>query len=137
AVMNSATFDWCTRRKLNGIDLTQTIIRQVPVPPAERWRGKVTFQGVTASLADHVVHRVCSLLRDDARLEEFCASLCDTAAAPWDRRPARPREIDLLVAHAYELHEDDVGMLHATAWSDLRSDEIARLTSPSHQPVSA
>ena len=71
AIFNSSTFNRILRLKMSGIDLTQSVIRQVPVPPRNRYSVKVLYQGKKDTLASHIIKRVAILLSDDARLDDF------------------------------------------------------------------
>jgi SAM-dependent methyltransferase len=137
AVMNSRVFDYMVRRKLNGIDLTATVIRQIPVPAKERWDARIRFQGERASLGRHVERRVCALLRDDARLEGFCAGIFSEPAARPEERRARQREIDLLIAWAYSIGPAQLRFMCLDFAEDLSKDETEWLAADSNWPIAA
>ena len=45
ALFNSKVFDFFVRLKMGGIDLTQSVVRQIPVPFREAWNSMVTLHG--------------------------------------------------------------------------------------------
>jgi hypothetical protein len=137
AVMNSRVFDYMVRRKLNGIDLTATVIRQIPVPPSARWEERIRFQGERASLGHHVDRRVCALLRDDARLAGFCAGLSSEPAARPDERRDRQRELDLLIAWAYAIAPAQLRSMCRDFGEELSDAEIEWLAADSNWPIAA
>jgi hypothetical protein len=123
AVMNSLVFDWLVRHKLNGIDLTQKVLRQVSVPAPQRWSIVLDFEGRSATLARHVSTRVASLLADDARLQGLTAGL--GVLAPTDQRRVVQRQLDRLVALAYGVDASLLSRIASDFEADLTSAEIA------------
>lgn len=60
ALFNSKVFDFFVRLKMGGIDLTQSVVRQIPVPFREAWNSMVTLHGVdyTALVAVRALERL-------------------------------------------------------------------------------
>lgn len=54
ALFNSKVFDFFVRLKMGGIDLTQSVVRQIPVPFREAWNSMVTLDGVDYTALDAV-----------------------------------------------------------------------------------
>lgn len=54
ALLNSKVFDFFVRLKMGGIDLTQSVVRQIPVPFREAWNSMVTLHGVDYTALDAV-----------------------------------------------------------------------------------
>ena len=54
ALFNSKVFDFFVRLKVGGIDLTQSVVRQIPVPFREAWNSMVTLHGVDYTALDAV-----------------------------------------------------------------------------------
>lgn len=65
-LFNSMAFDHLVRLMIPGIDLTQAVIRQVPVPSDATLSGKLRFLGIDDTLEEHIVSRVRRLLRHEA-----------------------------------------------------------------------
>jgi hypothetical protein len=45
-----------------GIDLTQSVIRQMPVPKPSTYDEQIEYLGVEQSLETHILSRVCAIL---------------------------------------------------------------------------
>lgn len=54
ALFNSKVFDFFVRLKMGGIDLTQSVVRQIPVPFREAWNSMITLHGVDYTALDAV-----------------------------------------------------------------------------------
>ena len=63
-IFNSSTFDKILRMKLCGIDLTQKIIKQMPVPSKESLMRIINFKGTSSTIHDHLIARVRNLLAE-------------------------------------------------------------------------
>jgi len=113
AIMNSKTFDFAIRNKLAGIDLTQSVINQAPVPLVAYWNDLVAFEGHTEALWRHVVWRVYALLQGDSRLRNFLAELDKPTMRLMQSRDELRREIDDLVSMAYCLTKNESKLVEA------------------------
>lgn len=134
AVLNSLPFDFSVRRKLNGIDLTQTVLRQVSVPPRSVWGEIVEFGGQEAPRGDLVAERVRALLADDVRLESFCADLPSLSSTLSPSHRQLQRDVDLLVADAYGITPETLAWIAEDFAADLTLEETDRLSDPSEWP---
>ncbi|MFG1486150.1 N-6 DNA methylase [Halobacteriovorax sp. RZ-1] len=99
AVFNSIPFDYIVRSKLNGIDLTQTVIKQTTFPDYNRLKSVVFFDGLSASLKNHICARSYLLSKNDCDIENvYPSTLIDSIS----RNPSRLRQdLDILVSFAY------------------------------------
>ena len=69
-IFNSLVFDYITKCKLSGIDLTQTIINQIPIPSLSKAQGcYITIGGVRNSIDKWLLQIAKLLLMDDKRLD--------------------------------------------------------------------
>lgn len=78
-LFNSMAFDYLVRLTIPGIDLTQSVIRQVPVPDEATLDSRVTFLGDENTLEEHILSRVRRLLR---HAPETVALVDGVGAAP-------------------------------------------------------
>lgn len=94
SIFNSAIFDDILRMKLCGIDLTQKIIKQMPVPSRNRLADVINYNGTSAPIRDHLIHRARHLLRNvfDEDASGFTENDRDIMA-----------DIDRIVAIAYNV----------------------------------
>lgn len=67
AVFNSAIFDYLVSLKLSNIDLTQAIIKQIPVPNREKFDVRIEFMGQLDTIKEHINKRVLGLYKNDER----------------------------------------------------------------------
>jgi len=74
-LFNSVVFDFILKKKLSGIDLTQSVINQMPVPSIEQTKSMISFNGSKATTKQHVTLFVFSLLQNDIRLHPLFESL--------------------------------------------------------------
>ena len=129
-MFNSLIFDYLAKAKLNGIDLTKTIITQIPVPPLEQYNNVVIFKGEQGSLGDHIIKRVCALLSNDVRLDNY---MIDLELPGYKRqildgreRIIVQREIDVLIGKAYRI-EREVFEFVKSAFQNLPGELLAPL----------
>ena len=68
-LFNSEIFDFVLKNKLNGIDLTRSVIEQTPIPSRERMQNTYINLGDSKFKAvELVIISVCNLLKKDTRL---------------------------------------------------------------------
>lgn len=106
ALFNSVVFDYIVRLKMAGLDLTQTIIKQIPVPDTKLFEKELVYMGEKATIEKHINSRIRMLYASDRRLDDFFA---DVDIYPIKRDVFRKQliaEIDRLVALIYEIKED-------------------------------
>ncbi len=104
ALFNSIVFDYFVRLKLSSIDLTQSIIKQIPVPEIMNFEKVILFKNVTKSIKHHIFDRVYTLLHDDERLEELFGDISYNPIALYDKVLDKKKvmsEIDSLVSKSY------------------------------------
>jgi len=108
ALFNSIPFDYFVRLKLSGIDLTQNIINQIPVPPLSAYEKEIEFLGVYDSIKHHIFNRVYALYRNEDRLKAlFELSGYSFSIEGFDKpKKELMNELDILVAEAYGIPSD-------------------------------
>ena len=107
ALFNSCIFDYLVRLKLNGIDLTQAIIKQIPVPNRLSFNRVICFENIIDSLENHILRRVAFLYNNDIKLKElFDHILVDSENLKSDMTKREVElQLDYLVSIAYELEK--------------------------------
>ncbi|WP_446898809.1 Eco57I restriction-modification methylase domain-containing protein [Clostridium sp. LBM24168] len=106
ALFNSIVFDYFVRLKLSGIDLTQSVIKQIPVPEVIDFEKIILFKNVTKSIKYHIFDRVYTLLHDDERLEGLFSDISYKPIIVYDRFIDKKKvmsEIDILVSKSYKI----------------------------------
>ena len=106
ALFNSIVFDYVVRLKMAGLDLTQTIIKQIPVPNVELYDSIIEFNGVTESISNHLIAHLRELYRDDHRFAEIFA--CYDTYDVNDDRKRIIANIDKLVAKLYSIDDNNL-----------------------------
>lgn len=126
ALFNSIIFDYMVRLKLNGIDLTQKILKQIAVPKKERFEEELLFLGVKSTLYQHIAVRVAWLLSDDERLHSFCQEIHPKEYPFYDATDRKRvlSEIDFLIAKAYKISDAVFKRIIKTFPSFYSSDEL-------------
>jgi hypothetical protein len=107
AIFNSIVFDYIVRLKMAGLDLTQTIIKQIPVPEDNRYEDIIVFDGVKAAVEDHINSRMSVLYASDSRMSELFME-ADTYALNSSNRKQILSELDRLVAILYQITREDL-----------------------------
>ena len=113
-LFNSVVFDFILKKKLSGIDLTQSVINQMPVPGIEQITNKVYFNGSLATVKEHISLLVFSLLKNDSRLSPLFEDLGLTnESSSSESRFEIVRKIDLLFMALYRLTDSDVKLVYS------------------------
>lgn len=108
-IFNSIVFDYIVKCKLNGIDLTQSVLNQTPIPPiAFAENITVTVNESTISIKD-LMHQICKLLlSSDARLKTLCDEFEVTESFLYEySREELFHLLDIIVAKLYNLTPDE------------------------------
>ena len=101
AIFNSVIFDYLVKLKLNGIDLTQTIIKQIPVPSRTSFKMRIEFKGKLCSIKEHVFERIVALYRNDIRLTSLCENISSSPSLEKDDDLIK-LELDYLLSIVYK-----------------------------------
>ncbi len=103
AIFNSVVFDYIVRLKMAGLDLTQTIVKQIPVPDAENFGKEICFMGKNGTIEKHINSRIKSLYLFDKRLKDIFNGIETYNIEELKTRKQIVAEIDKLVAVAYDI----------------------------------
>ncbi|WP_432712214.1 Eco57I restriction-modification methylase domain-containing protein [Pedobacter sp.] len=112
-LFNSVVFDFILKKKLSGIDLTQSLIKQIPVPRIEQITNNMIFNGSKATIKNHISSLVFSLLRNDARLSPLFENLELIDKVENQSKFEIVRRIDLLFMVLYKLSDPEVELVLA------------------------
>jgi len=110
-LFNSVVFDFILKKKLSGIDLTQSVINQIPVPKIEQTTQKIYFNGGEATIKHHISLLVFSLLRNDIRLNTLFKNLELQNEGRIEGKFETVRKIDLLFMVLYKLNDSEVELV--------------------------
>lgn len=73
ALFNSVVFDYIVRLKMAGLDLTQTIIKQIPIPDTKSFEKELVYMGET--IEKHINSRIRMLYASNQRLDNLFADV--------------------------------------------------------------
>lgn len=108
ALFNSIIFDYIVRLKMVGLDLTQTIIKQMPVPSEEKFRDKICFNGVECSVEKHIHSRIQKLYIDDYRMDSLFEGVDVYDISTDISKKKLIYEIDLLICGLYGIKTNEL-----------------------------
>jgi hypothetical protein len=106
-LFNSLPFDYFVRLKMPGIDLTQSVIKQIPVPCADKYEEYAIFNSRNEKVITHILSSVCHLIRKEERLQSLCNSVehltykIDTDISDVNIR----KSLDDIFSFAYQIDE--------------------------------
>lgn len=101
AVFNSVVFDYITRLKMAGLDLTQTMIKQIPMPDIAEFQKEILFTDRSARVETHINSRIRALYRSDERLEHLFDDMDTYDVEKSKSRKQIVAELDKLIAFVY------------------------------------
>ncbi len=99
-LFNSVIFDYIVKNKLNGIDLTQTIIKQIPIPSLDQSKD-IFLNG--NSIFNHLKSICYSFLIGDDRLAGLWKGLDNLEKRDSSNRTELFFELDVIIAKLYNL----------------------------------
>lgn len=123
ALFNSIVFDYIVRLKMVGLDLTQTIIKQIPVPEIEQYDGQVDYKGIVASYSKHILSRLKKLYQDDNRLSDIFSKY-ETYTVD-DNRRVLIAEIDQIIGLLYGLDNVSIKKMAYSFESFYSKEDVA------------
>lgn len=103
ALFNSKPFDYLVRLKMPGIDLTQSVIRQIPVPARSNYEVQVSYQQKTMELERHILNRVSALIAMEPMIATLAQDLEYEQHLPVTSKAVLERELDELFIIAFGL----------------------------------
>jgi len=109
-LFNSVVFDFILKKKLSGIDLTQSVINQMPVPYINKAIFEINFIGKKDTIKNHISFLVFSLLKNDNRLHPLFNDL-NLSSSLQESRFELIRKIDLLFILLYNLNDSEIELV--------------------------
>lgn len=105
ALFNSKVFDYFVRLKMAGIDLTQSVVRQVPVPCREVWKCTVNLHGIEYTALEAVKALEKILYRNESDLYDLWEGVPEIKDADRHYKTAADvrEEIDKIIFQLYGL----------------------------------
>ena len=113
ALFNSIIFDYIVRLKMAGLDLTQTIIKQIPVPKKEAYESVIVFQNKEDTIRNHIYERMKYLYKKDKRVSALFENN-DIYDGTGKSRKQIISEMDRLVGVMYGLSAEQIKEIAST-----------------------
>ena len=108
ALFNSIPFDYFVRIKMPGLDLTQSVIKQIPVPSNDDYNDIVQINGVNNSLRIHIMSYTISILEHEEKLKDLVKDFDGIVYKITESdRDKKQKTIDLLFKKAYHLSDEE------------------------------
>ena len=151
-LFNSVVFDFILKKKINGIDLTQNLIKQVPVPNNQLLDEKIELYDIVDSIKNHISFLVSLLYKNDIKLLHLMNTIeYSNSNLNHLSRFEIIRYIDLLFIYLYRLEYNEIQLVlesfikqysendrewFAESYSDLKSNKAIGSTciSSTHFP---
>ncbi len=107
ALFNSIPFDYFVRIKMPGLDLTQSVIKQIPVPSDSDYNEEYEINGVKTTLKKHILSYVISILQSEDRLDDLVLEFSNIVYEIKNKSIEQKKKmIDLLFQKAYHLDDN-------------------------------
>lgn len=103
ALFNSKVFDYFVRIKMAGIDLTQSVIRQIPVPPKTAWNQHIQLHGRDYRISDAVKALEKLIYRNEPMLKGLFDDVLDIEDVYYQTGDAIQEELDRIMIQLYGL----------------------------------
>jgi len=108
SLFNSIPFDYFVRIKMPGLDLTQSVVKQIPVPSKADYDEVIEFEGRKFTLRKHILSYTISILKEEERLAGLVSQFENAIYAVKEQDALQKQKmIDFLFKKAYHLDEDD------------------------------
>lgn len=130
SLFNSIVFDYLVKLKLSGIDLTQAVIKQIPVPARSKFKEIIIYQGIEGSFENHIISRIEKLYKYDVRLKSLFNDISYEGFKPNVKSKEYKElviELDCLIAKAYNLSKSEFHNILLKFEKFYSKDEIKKI----------
>tara|TARA_B110000240_G_scaffold125091_1_gene139395 strand:- start:626 stop:3106 length:2481 start_codon:yes stop_codon:yes gene_type:complete len=111
-LFNSIVFDFIMKKKINGIDLTQKLIKQVPIPSNELLDKKLELYDTVCSIKNYISFLVSLLYKNDIKLLSLVKEYENNNSILNNlTRFEIIRYIDLLFIYIYQLNNSEIELI--------------------------
>lgn len=114
AIFNSIVFDYVVKLKLSGIDMTQAIIKQMPIPDKAKLNKILFFNGVSATVIEHIENRVYKLYENDIRMASFNWQYSNKELLDYVSDQERMKiiaDLDIIISYLYDIEKNELKMI--------------------------
>ncbi len=111
-LFNSVVFDFILKKKLSGIDLTQSLINQMPIPMCSILEKSIELDGKIRTILMHINLLVYSILKVDYRLKKLFSELnIDNEQISNKSKFEIIRDIDLIFMLLYDIKSSELELV--------------------------
>lgn len=110
-LFNSYTFDFLVRKMISGIDLTQTVLKQIPVPSVEALSQNIQVGDNYYQLSHFIELSTVALLIDDMRISKLKTESADNLIRGLNSREELYSMLEAAIMHSYELSQEDAKLI--------------------------
>lgn len=110
-LFNSKPFDYLVRQKLPGIDLTQKVIGQIPVPGIEIYNHTASELGLCGTYGEEITKRVLALYKNEPDVIRLVEKGMHVDKAACGTRDEIMSELDRLFYGAYGFREEEIRII--------------------------
>lgn len=111
-LFNSVVFDFILKKKLSGIDLTQSLINQMPIPMCSILEKSIELDGKIRTILMHINLLVYSILKVDYRLKKLFSELnIDNEQISNKSKFEIVRDIDLIFMLLYDIKSSELELV--------------------------
>lgn len=114
SIFNSIVFDYVVKLKLSGIDMTQAIIKQMPIPDKFKLTKMIDFNGISAMAIEHIENRVYKLYENDIRMANFNWEYLNKELLDYLSDQERMRiiaDLDIIIGYLYNIDKKELKMI--------------------------
>lgn len=126
-LFNSFTFDFLVRKMISGIDLTQTVLKQIPVPSIYSLSKSITIGKDTYILSEFIELSTIALLTDDSRLTNLKTEAVFGLLNNFKSKEALRFVFESAIMFSYNLNEEDAKLILADFTSTNEGQEATVL----------
>jgi hypothetical protein len=113
-LFNSMPFDYLVRMKMPGIDLTQTVIKQIPVPPKEAYSRKLVINGIKLTVEQYIIDLVGTLLSKEDRVNKLIEPMMQSKLPKSINREGVRFKLDQVFVELYGFTENEYDIMVKT-----------------------
>ena len=126
-LFNSYTFDFLVRKMISGIDLTQTVLKQIPVPSIDTLSKTIRIGENSYKLSRFIELSTIALLTEDSRLSKLQAGAAIGLLNNFNSKEMLHLFFEAVVMYTYGINEEDAMLILADFTSITKKQETAIL----------
>ncbi|BDD02432.1 Eco57I restriction-modification methylase domain-containing protein [Persicobacter psychrovividus] len=123
-LFNSFTFDFLVRKMISGIDLTQTVIKQIPVPPIDSLSKTITIEKESYKLSEFIELSTRALLTEDSRLTKLKTETVINFSKNFRSKEYLRLALESAIMYCYQINIDDAQLI-LSDFTSINENQVA------------